>query len=116
MSKTIYSRLVTSLTKLSDYASDAYEVFSLSKTIYSRSLTSLRKLSDYASHAYEFFSNYTSSAEKERAHHQDSDSDKDDFSLLLRHGNKKMPPFYPPIQGRYEYSPVIDSLNANILE
>ena len=79
-------------------------------------VATLTKLFDYASHAYEDYAKYPSSAEKERPHHQDSDYDKDGISLLLTHGNKKMPPFYPPIKGRNEDATVIDSLKANIIE
>ena len=83
-------------------------------------VTPLTKLSDYASHAYEHYGNDTSSAEKERPHHQDPDSDEDVtslLSLLSSHGNKKMPPFYPPIQGRNEdHEPVTDISKTNIIE
>ena len=70
----------------------------MSKTKYGWLATTLTKLSDYASHAYEHHGNDTSSAEKERPHHHDRDLDEDVASLLSSHGNKKMPPFYPPIQ------------------
>ena len=81
-----------------------------------RLVTPLTKLSDYASHAYEHYGNDTSTAEKERPHHQDPDSDKDFISLLSTHGNKKMPPFYPPIQWRNEDAPVTDNPKTNIIE
>ena len=63
-----------------------------------RLVNPLTKLSDYASHAYEHHGNDTSSAEKERPHHHDQDSDEDVASLLSSHGNKKMLPFYHPFK------------------
>ena len=79
-------------------------------------VTPLTKLSDYASHAYEHYGNDKSSAEKERPHHQDPDSDEDVISLLSSHGNKKRPPFYPSIQGRNEDEPVTDISKTHIIE
>ena len=80
-------------------------------------VTSLTKLSEFASNAYEHYANNTSCAEKERRpRHQDPDSDEDVISLLSTHGNKKMPPFYLPIQGRNEDAPVTDNLTTKIIE
>jgi len=78
----------------------------------------VKKVSEYASHAHEHYVNDASSARKEQPHpHQDPDSDKDVTSLLSSHGNKKMPPFNPPIQGRNEdHEPVTDISKTNMIE
>ena len=52
----------------------------MSKTKYGWLATTLTKLSDYESHAYGQCGNDTSSAEKERPHHQDPDFDEDVIS------------------------------------
>ena len=59
------------------------------------------------SHEYEEFVTNTTASTKQRDHHQDSDSDND---------NKKVPPFYPPIQGRSDDSPVTDNPKTKIME
>ena len=72
---------------------------------------------DYASHAYEDDSKNTTSANKERPHHQDPDSDEDVIALLSTHGNNKMPPFYPLLRGRSEDAPsVTNDPKSNIME
>ena len=38
------------------------------------------------------------------------------LSELSSPGNKKVPPFYPPIQGRSDDSPVTDNPKTNIME
>ena len=69
------------------------------------------------SHEYEEFVTNTTASTKQRDHHQDSDSDNDDIlSELSSPGNKKVPPFYPPIQGRSDDSPVTDNPKTNIME
>ena len=70
------------------------------------------------SHEYEEFVTNTTASTKQRDHHQDSDSDNDDIlSELSSPGNKKVPPFYPPIQGRSDDSPVTDNNpKTNIME
>jgi len=68
-----------------------------------------------SSHEYKEFVTNTTASTKQRDNHQDSDSDDDNIlSELSSPGNKKVPPFYPPIQGRN--SPVIDIPKTNILE
>ena len=77
----------------------------------------LTKLSDNASHAYENYAHNKSSAERERPHHQEPDSDEDVISFLSTHGSMKMPPFYPTIiQGRNEDAPVTDNPKTYIIE
>ena len=70
------------------------------------------------SHEYEEFVTNTTASTKQRDHHQDSDSDNDDIlSELFSPGNKqKVPPFYPPIQGRSDNSPVTDNPKTNIMD
>ena len=69
------------------------------------------------SHEYKEFVTNTTASTKQRDHHQDSDSDNDDIlSELSSPGNKKVPPFYPPIQGRSDDSPVTDNPKTNIME
>ena len=69
------------------------------------------------SHEYEEFVTNTTASTKQRDHHQDSDSDNDDIlSELSSPGNKKVPPFYPPIQGRSDDSPVTDNPKTNIMD
>ena len=72
---------------------------------------------DHASHAYEDDSKNTTSANKERPHHQDPDSDEDVIALLSTHGNNKMQPFYPLLRGRSEDAPsVTNDPKSNIME
>jgi len=70
------------------------------------------------SHEYKESVTNTTASTKQRDHHQDSDSDNDDIlSELSSPGNKKVPPFYPPIQGRSDDSPVTDNNpKTNIME
>ena len=77
-------------------------------------VTSATKLS----HEYEEFVTNTTASTKQRDHHQDSDSDNDVIlsELLSSPGNKKVPPFYPPIQGRSDNSPVTDNPKTNSMD
>jgi len=69
------------------------------------------------SHEYEEFVTNTTASTKQRDHHQDSDSDDDDIlSELSSPGNKKVPPFNPPIHGRSDDSPVTDNPKTNIMD
>ena len=69
------------------------------------------------SHKYEEFVTNTTASTKQRDHHQDLDADDDDIlSELSSPGNKKVPPFYPPIQGRSDNSPVTDNPKTNSMD